>query len=311
MSGAKPNSTLLYLSFAAVYLIWGTSFAASKLVMHDLPPLLAQSVRFLIAGIGLCAVALWRGNRIPFVVKEWQHFAVMGLFLVMAASGLNALAIRYVSSSESALLNVSAAFWIPLLGTLGKRGHRLNTRSTVGLVLGLSGVIFLMWPKGGFSLTNLGWQLVILLACFGWACGTLYYRRVRSMTPALMFTALEMVCGGLGLGILGLCFGDTQHWHLTAQSLGGLFFLTVFSSGIAYSAFAYLMRNTTPIRLSTYAYVNPAVAALIGWAVLGEHLSLVQIVGMAIILTGVVLVSIPDSRGALTQIDAPPSEAPP
>ncbi len=292
MPTPRSGNKLLVLCFAAVYLIWGSAFTASKLVVLDLPPLLAGSVRFLIAGTGLALVAAWRGAQVPRTLIEWRHFLVMGFLLVVTSSGVNALAIRYVASNESALLNVSSAFWIPLVGLLG--GHAITRRASAGLLLGFVGVAFLMWPKAGFSFTNLGWQLAILGACFAWALGTLYYRRITSTTAPLMFTALEMTLGGVMLGVIALVNGDPARWKPTAPSLAGLVFLTVFSSGIAYTAFGYLMRHTTPARLGTYAYVNPVVAALVGWAVLGEAFSGIQLIGTAIILGGVVLVSLPD-----------------
>jgi drug/metabolite transporter (DMT)-like permease len=311
MTTSRPNPTLLYACFAAIYLIWGSAFAATKLVVHDLPPLLAAGVRFVTAGLGLAAVAAARGVAVPRAAREWQHFAVMAFFLVVLANGVNGLAMRYVASNESALLNVSSAFWIPLLGTLGARGYPLGARAALGLLLGFAGVVFLMWPQAGFSAANFGWKLAIVLACFSWALGTLYYRRIRSVTPAPMFTALEMLLGGLVLGAIGLGGGDLARWHATLPSVGALVFLTVFSSGVAYTAFGYLMRNTTPARLATYAYVNPAVAALVGWALLGERLSGVQLLGTAIILIGVVLVSLPEGGGVPHSGAEPPAEAPP
>ena len=302
---------LLYVCFAAVYLIWGSAFAASKLVVHDLPPLLAGAVRFIIAGLGLAAVAALRGARVPRAGIEWRHFAVMAFLLIVLSSGVNALAIRFVASNESALLNVSSAFWIPLLGVLGARGHPLTRRSAAGLLLGFCGVALLMWPKAGFSMQNLGWQAAIIGACFAWALGTLYYRRIHSTTAPLMFTALEMLLGGLMLGLIALGHGDAARWRPTGPSLAGLVFLTVFSSGIAYTAFGYLMRHTTPARLATYAYVNPAVAACVGWAVLGEAFTQLQLAGTAVILTGVVLVSLPDDDAEARADEAPPSEATP
>ena len=311
MTETRPHPTLLLACFAAVYLIWGSAFAASKLVVQDMPPLLAGAIRFLLAGFGLAAVARWRGARVPRRLADWRHFAVMGALLVLLSSGLNALAIRYVPSNESALLNVSSAFWIPLLGTLGPRGRALTPRAGAGLALGFAGVAVLMWPKGGFRLTHLGWQVTIIGGCFAWALGTLYYRHIHSHVAPLMFTALEMLCGGAMLAVVALADGDLSHWHTSGPSIGGLVFLTLFSSGVAYTAFGYLMRHTTPARLATYAYVNPAVAALVGWVLLGEALSPVQMAGTAIILTGVVMVSWPDQERRAHVRDAPPAEATP
>jgi drug/metabolite transporter (DMT)-like permease len=310
MSDSRPSPALLALSFAAVYLIWGCSFAASKLVVRDLPPLLAAGVRFSTAGLGIALVAACRGARPPRHPGEWRHVAVMALCLVVVSNGCGTLALRHVSSSESALLNVSSALWIPLLGTLGSRGHPVGARAAAGLALGFAGVACLMWPRGGLSSANLGWKLVIVFGCFAWALGTLYYRRISHRTPPLMFSALEMLLGGLTLATLGLAGGDAARWHPTAPSLAGLAFITVMSSGLAYTAFGYLMRHTTPTRLATYGYVNPAVAALVGWLLLGEQLSRLQLLGTVVALLGVVLISLPQGAAA-ARAPGPPDEAPP
>ena len=182
MATSRGGSRLLLVCFALVYLIWGSAFAASKLVVHDLPPVLAGAVRFIIAGLGFAALAAWRGARLPREPIEWRHFAVMGFLLIVTSSGVNALAHRYLASNGSALLNGSSALFIPLLGVLGAHGHRLIPRAAAGLLLGFAGVAFRMGPKAGFSMANLGWQAAILGACFAWAPGTLYYRRIRSTT---------------------------------------------------------------------------------------------------------------------------------
>ena len=311
MPTPPPGSRLLLVCFAAVYLIWGSAFAASKLVVTDLPPLLAGAVRFIAAGLGLAIVAGVRGARVPTALREWRHFAVMGLLLIVLSSGINALAMRDVASNESALLNVSSAFWIPLVGMFGARGHALTRRAVAGLLLGFAGVAFLMWPKSGFRFEHLGWQLAILGACLAWGLGTLYYQRIHSQTAPLMFTALEMLMGGFILLAVALVNGDPARWRPTEPSIGALVFLTIFSSGVAYTAFGYLMRHTTPARLGTYAYVNPAVAAIVGWAVLGEAFSGIQLLGTAVILTGVVLISLPEESEAGRLPEAPPAESTP
>jgi drug/metabolite transporter (DMT)-like permease len=307
MTADRSPPLLLYGSFAAVYLVWGSSFAVTKYVVSHLPWMLAGATRFIVAGVLLTVVARLRGAALPRERREWRHFAVMGTLHVFLSAGLNLLAMRHIASNQSALLNASAALWIPLLGALGRRGHPLGVRESCGLVLGFGGVAFLLWPKGGFSFANLGWQLVAILACLCWAVGTVYHRRSRSRTPTLMFVALEMLIGGALLGVLGVGLGELPQWQPTPASLVALGYLMLFSSCLAYTAFGYLMTHTTPARLSTYAYVNPAIAAVVGWALLGERMTPVQIAGTAIILGGVVLVSLP---GSAPGAPATPAEQP-
>jgi drug/metabolite transporter (DMT)-like permease len=306
MPATPPSRPLLLASFATIYLVWGSSFAATKFMVHELPPLLAGAARFTVAGLLLTLVALLLGHALPRPAREWRHFAIMGLTQVMLSSGLNAVAMRHVASSESALLNASSALWIPLLGAAGVRAHPLTLRVGTGIAVGCAGLALLLWPKAGFSLRDLGWQLVVVGACFAWAVGTVYYRGARTTTPTLMFIALEMLLGGLMMGSVGFTLGEGPQWRFDGPGLAALGFLMLFSSCFAYTAFAYLTQHTTPARLSTYAYVNPAIAAVVGWALLGERLAASQLAGTAVILLGVVIVSLPD--GGTTAPGAGPAE---
>ena len=306
MSPARPSPARMLLAFATIYVVWGSSYAATKFVVLELPPLLAAGARFTAAGLLLGLVAWLRGEALPVGGREWRHCLTMALFMIVASAGTNVVAMQHVTSSQSALLNASGAFWIALLGALGARGHALAPRTLLGLTLGFAGVAILIWPRGGFDLGNLSWQLSIVLACLSWAIGTVYYRHAQPTTAALMFIALQMLAGGLAMAAAGVAHGDLAHWHFTWRSHVGLAYVVVFSSCIAYSAFAYLIRHTTPARLGTYAYVNPAIAALVGWLLLGEQLSGLQLLGMAVILLGVVLVTLPKRlAGAAARPPAP------
>jgi drug/metabolite transporter (DMT)-like permease len=306
MTADRPSKLLLIASFATVYLVWGSSFAATKFMVHALPPFLAGAARFTVAGLLLTLVATLLGQATPRAARDWWHIAVMGLAQVVLSSGLNALAMRHVASNQSALLNASSALWIPLLGAIGARGHPLTIRVSAGIAIGLAGLGLLLWPKGGFSVTDFGWQLVVVGACFAWALGTLYYRAILSTIPILMFIALEMLLGGLMLAGVGFGLGEGPRWQFDGPGLAALGFLMLFSSCFAYTAFGYLMRHTTPARLSTYAYVNPAIAAVVGWVLLGERMSATQLGGTGVILLGVVIVSLPDATAAART--ATPSE---
>jgi drug/metabolite transporter (DMT)-like permease len=306
MTAARPSKLLLLACFASVYLVWGSSFAATKFMVQALPPFLAGGARFTVAGLLLALIALLLGQAAPRGPRDWWHISVMGLAQVVLSSGLNVVAMRHIASNQSALLNASSALWIPLLGALGMRGHPLTARVGTGIAIGCAGLALLLWPRDGFAFSDLGWQLLAVGACFAWALGTLYYRGIRTTTPMLMFIALEMLVGGVMLGGLGFSLGEGPRWHYDGRSLAALGFLMLFSSGLAYTAFGYLMVHTTPARLSTYAYVNPVIAALVGWWLLGERMSATQLGGTAVILVGVVIVSLPD--GAANARAAPPPE---
>ncbi len=297
-------SLLLYGSFAAVYFIWGTSFAVTKMMVASLPPYLAGGSRFLCAGLLLLAIARWRGQQVPRARAEWRHIGSMALLHGVLSSGVNVIAMRHVASNQSALLNASGALWITLLGTVGRSPHPLTAPVALGVALGFAGVATLLWPHGGFTLAHLGWQVVVLGAAFSWALGTHYFRSFRTATPTLMFLALQMLVSGTIMCATGLLLGEAARWQWDPGGLFALGYLVIFNSAVAYTAYGYLMSHTSPARLSTYAYVNPAIAALVGWLTLGETMSSLQVAGMAVILAGVVLVSMP------TRTPAPPDETP-
>jgi drug/metabolite transporter (DMT)-like permease len=291
------TTPLMLAAFATLYLVWGSSFVATKILVTELPPLLSGGLRFMAGGLLLGLVARALGARLPTVAIEWRHALVMGLLLVVVSNGANVLAMRHVASNQSALLNASTALFIPLLGTLGAHGHALSKRTMAGLALGFAGVALVLLPRGGFSAANLGWQIVILSGCVGWAGGTLYHRLVKPQTAPLMFTALQMLLGGIVQASIGAAQGEAALWHWSPAGHLAWLYLTIFSSCFAYAAFGYLMTRTTPARLGTYAYVNPVVAAILGWLLLGETLSAVQILGSAVILVGVGLVTMPTRSG--------------
>lgn len=289
----RGSAALVLTCFAILYLVWGSSYVATKILVGELPPLLAAGIRFGVAGALLMLIAAWRGDAVPKDRVEWRHAAIVGLLMVVVSNGCNMLSMRFVASNQSALLNASSAFWIALLGTVGRHGHALSWRTRLGLGLGFAGVALVLWPHGGFSATNLGWQLVILVGCFGWALSTLYYRVSKSRTPILMFTGMQMLVGGGVVFALGIASGEAALWRHSVRGYVSLAYLLLFSSCLTYSAFAYLITRTTPARLGTYAYVNPMVAAVLGWAILDESLNAAQLVGSAVIVAGVALVTLP------------------
>ncbi len=291
---SKPSDRLrLIAAFAAVWFLWGSSFVATKIMVGELPPILSVSFRCASAGFILLVIGSWQGHTWPKDWLQWRHVVVMAVLAIVQSTTLNVLAAKHVASNELALLNASAAFWIVLFGAFGLHGTRLGKRAWGSIALGFGGVAMLLLPRGDEHESPMLWMLVVLLACVSWALATAYFRNTRPRTNPLMFNALQLGCGGLVLLPIGLLAGESPHFHWTATGVASLGFLTICSSCIGYSAFTYLMTRVSPAQLSTYAYVNPLVATLMGWWLLNEALAPAQWIGGIVILASVAVINLP------------------
>jgi drug/metabolite transporter (DMT)-like permease len=287
------------LALGTVYLVWGSSFLFTKIAVGSLPPALFSGIRFVTAGVLLALIArFWRGSALPRRPIEWRHVMVVGFFMVFVSNGLNTWAMRYLPSNQAALLNGTSAFWIAGLGVFGKRGHPLTAWAVVGLCIGFAGTAMMLISPGPVASKSLLAQGAVLCACLSWSLGTLYYRSIDTALSSLMFMALQMLAGGVLLLGVGILHGDAASWAPNTPGLIALSYLTFCSSCLAYTAYGWLSLNGAPALIGTYGYVNPAIAAFLGWQFLHEHLTPMQLAGMVIIILGVSLLTLPG--GSLT-----------
>ena len=287
---------MLVLCLATVYLVWGTSYLATRVGVLNLPPLLFGGVRFLISGVLLLAVALWRGFSPAQLHGQWRHLLVMSMLGIALCNGLQVWAMQWVPSHTSALLNASSALWIVVFGLFGARAHRPGLRAALGLIVGFAGTALLIWPAAGsttVAATPLVPQLAILLACIIWSLGTIYMRNHTMQIDLFALVGLQMLIGGLWMALAGVALGELPRWHWSMPGLAALAYLVVFSSCFAYTAYAWLARHATPAQVGTYSYVNPALAAVVGYVALDERLSALQVVGAVVILAGVLMINWP------------------
>lgn len=294
----KAFRTRMIVCFAIIYVVWGSSYLVTSVGVHRLPPFLFAGIRFMVAGVALAAIARLRGERIAVDATDLRQLFVMALLSVAVSNGFNVWALQWVPSSQAALLNVTSSFWIAVFGMFGIRGQPIDRRTGVGLALGFVGTTAIVWPPEGVSTAHLVPQLGILVGCMGWAGGTIYFRNAEKSLDILAFTALEMLAGGIMLTAIGLGLGEHHEWTWSAAGLLSMAYLTVFSSCLAYTAYAWLTQHTTPARVATYGYVNPAIATVLGWWILGERITGVILAGMAVILAGVLLVNWPEEISA-------------
>jgi len=293
------HSLKVVIALGTLYVLWGSSFLFTKIAVSNLPPALFGGIRFATAGILLALIAwLWSGDAFPRRLVEWRHVAIAGFLMVFVSNGLNSWAMRYMPTNQSALLNGTSAFWIAGLGVFGRRGHALTRWSVIGLVIGFLGAALMLIPKERLSTHSYLAQAGVLLACLSWALGTLYYRSIDTSLSSLMFMALQMLLGGLMLLGVAVLHGDAGRWVPNAAGMLALCYLTFFSSCLAYTAYGWLTLNAAPALIGTYGYVNPAIAAFLGWQFLHERLSGTQLAGMIVIIAGVGLLTLPG--GSLT-----------
>ena len=288
--------TKLIVCFATVYLVWGSSYLAASIGLHTLPPILFGGIRFTCAGILLGLTALALGRRFDLDATEWRHLFIVALGSVLIPNSFTNWAMQTVASNQTAILNASAALWIALLATQGRRAHALDRRTLIGLIIGFAGAALIVWPKNGVVAGDFGMQLLILVAVFVWSAATVYIRNVHSKLDLLSFSALQMLLGGLMMTGTGLALGEAARWTWSGSGLFAMGYLTIASSCLAYTAYAWLAKNTTPAMVGTYSYVNPAIAAVLGWWFLEEHLGVNQLMGMAVMFAGVALVSWPQKE---------------
>jgi drug/metabolite transporter (DMT)-like permease len=297
MAETTPSSVKVLFAFSAVYFIWGSTYLAILFGIETLPPFLMAGVRFLIAGGLLYAWARLHGRALRPTRDHWIATAVVGLLLLLGGNGLVVWSETRVASGVTALLVGIVPCWMVLLDWLRPGGARPSRQVVFGLMLGLTGLIWLIGPDslmGGGRADLLG-AAAVLLASFSWAAGSIYLRHAKMPPAPFLSTAMQMLAGGAALLVLGLGLGEPWRFDPAAfspRSILALLYLIVFGSIVAFTAYVWLLRVSTPTRVSTYAYVNPVVAVFLGWALADEALTVRMLVAAAVIVSGVALITL-------------------
>jgi drug/metabolite transporter (DMT)-like permease len=278
------------VALLAVYIIWGSTYLAIRFAVAGLPPLLMSGVRFLLAGAGLFIVLRLRGAAAP-TMAQWRGAGALGIFLLVGGNGAVAVAELRVSSSLTAMMIATTPLWAALFA--GVWGHWPTGKEWIGLTVGFAGVILLN-VGGGLRASPFSAGL-LLLAAASWAFGTIVSRRL-ALPRGLMASAAEMIVGGGLLILAGIVRGEHIPTILPLPSLLAMGYLIVVGSLVAYSAYNYLLVHARPTLATSYAYVNPLVAVLLGVGLAGEKISPSGIFALAIILAGVVIVVLARER---------------
>lgn len=301
-STASPSRLALASAFAIVYVVWGSTFLAILFAIQSLPPFLMASVRFLVAGSLLYAWSrLVSGAPAPSRA-EWRAAAAVGALLLLGGNGLLVWSEQRIPSGVAALLVGTVPCFMALIDWLRPGGTRPSRHVVAGLLLGLLGLAWLVGPDAlmGGGRADLVGATVVVIGSASWAAGSIYSRHVATPASPFLSTAMQMLAGGAALLILSVSLGEPWAFDVhavTLRSVLGLLYLIVLGSLVAFSAYVWLLRVSTPARVSTYAYVNPVVAVLLGAALAGEALTTRMIVAAAVIVSGVALITLAPRRG--------------
>lgn len=291
----KPSTLSLVAAFAAIYFIWGSTFLAIRFAVETIPPLLMMGTRHLAAGALLLGWILIVRRQPPPEPRLWLHALVAGAFCFLGCHGLLAWAEVRIDSGLAALLSSTLPIWMVLLARAHGQERELTPRILAGIALGLVGVAVLIPFK--FSLSQKAdWiaAFAVIVCELLWAAGAIYSRGVKTATPAATFAAMQMLCGGALLWVVGLAFDEGRHlstqW-LSAKPLLSLAFLIFFGSLLTFTAYTWLLKVSSPAVVSTHSYVNPIVAVFLGWALASEAVTARTLAGAAIVLGSVFLIS--------------------
>ena len=298
----SPSRSALFLAFAAIYIIWGSTYLAIRVCVETMPPFLMAGARFLIAGALLFAFLKIRGAKWP-TAQQWRANAIIGTFLLLGGNGLVVWAEQVIPSGITALLIGVGPLFIVLTEWAWPGGTRPSALTMGALLLGFTGVTWLAAPwenaaHGGFNSAGI---IAILGACLFWGIGSIYSRHAKHGADPFMSSALQMLSGGAALTLVALPHGDFAALDFSAispRAWNAFGYLIAFGSIVGFSTFGWLMKHSSPARVATFAYVNPIVAVFLGWLLLHEPINSRTLAASVIIVTAVVIITVQKTRPA-------------
>lgn len=298
-SSDQPSRSAIIAAFAAVYLVWGSTYLAIRWVLETMPPLLSAGVRFVIAGGVLLAWAAWSDRGRPegrerITGTQWKWAALVGGLLFLGGNGAVMWAEQRVSSGVAALMVAFMPCWLVLLEWLGPTRKVPSLLTVAGVLTGTAGLAMLVGkPTGDSANVDLVGAGVLLLGSLTWAMGSLVAKSAPLAKSTLRNSGMQMVTGGALLLVAGLALGEgarVPDMRLTQASVLAFFYLVTFGSLVGFTAFAFLMRTVAPSKVATYAYVNPVVAVFLGSVFLHEPISARTLIASAVILAAVAII---------------------
>jgi drug/metabolite transporter (DMT)-like permease len=295
-----PSRTSIVLAFAAIYLIWGSTYLGIRVAIETMPPFLMAGMRFAIAGSVLFLVLLVRNPSWPTSV-QWRDQAVIGVLLLLGGNAVVSWAELHTPSGITPLILGASPVVLMAMDWIRPGGKRPTKPVAIGMAVGIVGIVLLLGPGGipaGYRPRPID-IAALFFSSVSWWIGSLYSKHSKSRTPPLMAAAMQMLIGSSSMLLTGWLLGESGRLHFASvspRSWLALGYLVVVGSIIAFPVYVWLLEHSTPAKVSTYAYVNPVVALILGWAILGEPLNLRIFAAASVIIGAVVIITIGKTR---------------
>lgn len=305
MNKASVPRLWLILAFIAVYFVWGTTYLANLYALKAMPPFIISALRYLMAGLLLGILAFSKNQVFP-QGKQIRDLSISGILMLVGGSGLVVVAEQYITSGSAAVIVATEPLWFVLLDYPRWKLYFKDKNIIIGLLIGFAGIaLFAQFSPVSTShesqsTDQLVGTAIVLAGAVSWVSGTLFAsRRIKPGSYSLWHTTIQLIAAGLFSAFVALVNSEWDGFVWQAvpqQAWGGLAFLILFGSLIAYLAFAWLVTVQPPAIVSTHTYVNPLIAVLIGWLVAGEQVAGLQLIALVIVLAGVVLTQLSKTR---------------
>ena len=295
MNSAHPARWKTLTAFGTIYFVWGSTFYAIRVGVHDVPPLLLAAARFTVAGAVLFAWAVVQGDRLPRR-REWAAIAVLAFLIFVVDYGILFWAEQRVASGTAAVILATIPAFMALAEILLLRTERLTLRLGSALLIGLAGVVVLVDPAlgmGGAPVHALG-AVGLVVSAISWSVASVLSKKLSLPASKVMSAAAQMLVGGLLLCIVAAAAGEARGFHVATVSSGAwiaLAYLTVAGSIVGFTAYTWLIHHQSPTKVGTYAYVNPVVAVVVGHFLGGEVLDVRTALGTALVLVSVIVIA--------------------
>lgn len=287
----------IWLALGIVYVVWGSTYLAIRVMVETMPPLLSGGVRHVVAGAIIFAILLLRRGPGAFRLRRSELIggAIVGLLLLLGGNGLVVLGEREVPSGLTALIVAVVPLCVVVLRVMFR--EKIASGTILGVVAGFIGVAILIVPEGITGRVDVVSMLMIVGAAISWSIGSYMSRRLDMPHDPLASTGVQMLVGGVALLATGALTGETiQPDQFSTESLLSLGYLILFGSVLAYTAYTWVLIHASVSRVSTYAYINPVVAVFLGWLLLRETVDLTMIIGAAVIIISVWMVIRTEAR---------------